>query len=575
MNKRLRFVVVLFFLGLGAYFLLPTVKWYFITPQEKKILANGSKEEIQKYAKKAASEELETLTALVDESPDASFPEQIDFLIPLAKENCKLEGKDYPAQWTVKTVLQQFRSGREVFKALEEHYRQEIMDLKELKERTLLLGLDLAGGLSVVVKADEESLAARLEKDAPSQEDLEEAIALAMEILNNRIDRFGVIEPSIRKQSSDQILIEVPGEADPERVSSFLMGKGSLNFHIVDDAAGAKIAAYVAANPGAVFEDGRPADPNLLDAGLKVLGFYKKDSYGIDRFQRYVVVREEIGLGGDHIESADTVPDQITGQPNVTFLLDAEGGEIFYKFTSANEGKTLAVVMDDKVKAAARISEPIRDSVRITGFDTAEARDLELVLRTAALPVDLEIINQQSVGASLGKDAIAAGLDAILYGFIAVFLFMLIYYKGAGLVADLALILNLIFIVAILSSFNMTLTLTSIAGLILNVGMAVDANVIIFERIREELALGKSRAAAVEAGFKKAFWTVMDANITTFIAAIFLSQLGKGPIKGFAVTLAVGIVCSLFTAIFVSRLIFDFGTDVLKRDKISIAWGRK
>ena len=574
MNKRLRFVVVLFFLGLGAYFLLPTVKWYFLTPQEKKTLANGSKEEIQKYAKITASDDLETLTVLVKDDPDASFPEDISFLIDQAKENYKLEKKGIPSEWTVKTVLQGFQSGNEVFNALEQYYRDSILGLKEMKNKTLLLGLDLSGGMSVVVQADEDSLAERL-GETPSDQDLQQAITLAMEILNNRIDKFGVTEPSIRKQSNDQILIEIPGEVDPERVNSFLMGKGTLNFHIVDDAATTRIAQYVAANPGAVFEDGRPSDPNLLEAGLKVLGFYKKDSYGIDQFQRYIVINEEVGLEGSHIQQADTIADQVTGQPNVIFNLDSDGGEIFYKFTSDNTGKTLAVVMDDKVKAAARISEPIRDSVRITGFDSSEANDLELVLRTAALPVDLEIINEQAVGASLGGDAIESGLRAIMYGFIAVFIFMLIYYKGAGLVADLALILNLIFIVAILSSFNMTLTMTSIAGLILNVGMAVDANVIIFERIREELALGKSRAAAVEAGFKKAFWTIMDANITTFIAAIFLSQLSKGPVQGFAVTLAVGIVCSLFTAIFVSRLIFDFGTDAMKRETISIGWGRK
>ncbi|OQY35056.1 MAG: protein translocase subunit SecD [Spirochaetaceae bacterium 4572_59] len=571
MNKRMRFVVVLFFLGLGAYFLLPTVKWYFITPQDKKTLANGSKEEIQKYAKITAAEDLETLTAMVKDDPDAVFPEEISFLIDQAKENYKLEKRDIPSTWTVKTVLQGFQTGNEVFSALEDHYRNDVLGLKEMKDKTLMLGLDLSGGMSVVVQADEESLAERLGR-TPSEADLQEAITLAMEILNNRIDKFGVTEPSIRKQSNDQILIEIPGEVDPERVNSFLMGKGTLNFHIVDDAATSRIAQYVASNPGVVFEDGRPSDPDFLEAGLRVLGYYKKDSYGIDQFQRYIVVTEEIGLEGSHIQQADTIADQVTGQPNVIFNLDAEGGEIFYKFTSDNTGKSLAVVMDDKVKAAARISEPIRDSVRITGFDTNEANALELVLRTAALPVDLEIINEQAVGASLGSDAIDAGLRAIFYGFIAVVVFMFLYYKGAGLIADLALILNLVFIVAILSSFNMTLTMTSIAGVILNVGMAVDANVIIFERIREELALGKSRAAAVEAGFKKAFWTVMDANITTFIAAIFLSQLGKGPIQGFAVTLAVGIICSLFTAIFVSRLIFDFGTEVLKREKISIAW---
>ncbi len=574
MNKRLRFIVVLFFLALGAYFLFPTAKWYFGTPEEKKVLANGSKEQIRNYAKVEASDDLATLVELVKDSPDAEFPAEMDFLVSEAKANYKLEKRDMPDSWTVKTVLAGFQSGNEVYSALETYYRDDILGLKSMKDKTLLLGLDLSGGMSVVVEADETSLESRLGR-APSEDDLREALTLAMEILNNRIDRFGVTEPQIRRQSNNQILIEIPGEVDPERVNSFLMGKGSLNFHIVDDAATTRINQYAAQNPGETFENGRPSDSSVLEAGLLVRGFYKKDNYGIDQFMSYTVVSEEVGLPGEHIKEANVIADQITGQPNVIFQLDSEGGEIFYKFTSDNTGKTLAVVMDDKIKAAARISEPIRDSVRITGFDSSEANDLALVLRTAALPVDLQVTNETAVGASLGSDAIDAGLKAIFFGFIAVFVFMLIYYKGAGLIADIALLLNLVFIVAILSSFNMTLTMTSIAGIILNVGMAVDANVIIFERIKEELRLGKSRAAAIEAGFKKAFWTVMDANITTFIAAIFLSQLGKGPIQGFAVTLAVGIVCSLFTAIFVSRLIFDFGTEVLGKDKVGIAWGLK
>ncbi|MDC7234823.1 MAG: protein translocase subunit SecD [Spirochaetales bacterium] len=574
MNKRLRFIVVLFFLGLGAYFLYPTVQWYFNTSEEKKVLANGSKEQIRNYAKVEASEDLDTLVELVKESPDAEFPADIDFLVSVAKDNYKLEKRDMPDSWTVKTVLAGFQSGNEVYSALESYYRDDILGLKEMKNRTLLLGLDLSGGMSVVVEADQDSLEDRLGR-APTDDDMQEALTLAMEILNNRIDTFGVTEPQIRKQANNQILIEIPGEVDPERVNSFLMGKGSLNFHIVDDAATTRMTQYAMQNPGETFENGRPADPDVLEAGLLVYGHYKKDSYGIDQFQRYVVISDEVGLDGQYIEQANVIADQVTGQPNVIFNLSGEGGEIFYKFTSDNTNRTLAVVMDNKVKAAARISEPIRDSVRITGFDSDEANDLALVLRTAALPVDLEVTNETAVGASLGSDAIAAGLNAILYGFIAVFVFMILYYKSAGIIASVALILNLVFIMAILSSFNMTLTMTSIAGIILNVGMAVDANVIIFECIKEELRLGKSRAAAVEAGFKKAFWTVMDANITTFIAAIFLSQLGKGPIQGFAVTLAVGIVCSLFTAIFVSRLIFDFGTEVLKKDKVSIAWGLK
>lgn len=574
MNKRLRFIVVLFFLGLGAYFLYPTVQWYFNTPEEKKTLANGSKEQIRNYAKIEASKDLDTLVELVKDSPEADFPADIDFLVSVAKDNYKLEKRDMPDSWTVQSVLAGFQSGTEVYSALEDYYRDDILSLKDLKNKTLMLGLDLSGGMSVVVEADMDSLEERLER-TPTEDDMKEALSLAMEILNNRIDKFGVTEPQIRKQSNNQILIEIPGEVDPERVNSFLMGKGNLNFHIVDDAATSRIAQYALQNPGETFENGRPSDTSILEAGLLVYGHYKKDSYGIDQFQRYVVISEEVGLDGQHIEQANVIADQVTGQPNVIFNLDSEGGEIFYKFTSDNTNNTLAVVMDDKVKAAARISEPIRNSVRITGFDSGEANDLALVLRTAALPVELEVTNETAVGASLGNEAIDAGLKSILLGFIGVFIFMILYYKGAGIIADFALILNLIFIVAILSSFNMTLTMTSIAGLILTVGMAVDANVIIFERIKEELRLGKSRSAAVEAGFKKAFWTVMDANITTFIAAIFLSQLGKGPIQGFAITLAVGIVCSLFTAIFVSRLVFDFGSEVLKKDKMSIAWGLK
>ena len=233
----------------------------------------------------------------------------------------------------------------------------------------------------------------------------------------------------------------------------------------------------------------------------------------------------------------------------------------------------MAIVLDDRVKAGAVIQEPIPSGqVRMTGFDRQEASDLALVLRTAALPVELSIDNQQAVGASLGEDSIRQGLKAITLGFILVVAFMIVYYKGAGFIADIALLMNLFLMVAVLSAFNLTLTMTSIAGLILTVGMAVDANVIIFERIKEEYRLGKTAEASVNAGFKKAFWTIMDANVTTFIAAIFLSQLGTGPIQGFAYTLAVGIVCSMFTALFVSRLLFDFSLGLSAGKRLSISW---
>ncbi|MDR2803820.1 MAG: protein translocase subunit SecD, partial [Treponema sp.] len=201
-----------------------------------------------------------------------------------------------------------------------------------------------------------------------------------------------------------------------------------------------------------------------------------------------------------------------------------------------------------------------------------ESNNLAMILRSAALPVELEVANQQTIGASMGEDTIYRGLYALLGGLAAVMVFMLLFYKTSGVNAVIAQIFNIFIMFSILSALNFTLTLPSIAGFILTIGMAVDANVIIFERIKEELLLKKTRKAAVEAGFNKAFWAIMDANITTFIAAIFLSQLGSGPIQGFAVSLAIGVFSSVFTALFVSRLIFDFSTDVLKSQKVSISW---
>jgi len=573
MSIRFRFLVILLFIGLAGVLLSPTIKWYFFTPEDRQTLANGSKEQIREYAKKQAAVDLEELKDLVVSSPDKEIADTYAYLVATAKKNYKLEKREVPSPWTVKNTLEGFSSANEVFASLESFHREDIMDLKEMKNKILQLGLDISGGLSVTIEAEEENLAERLGRE-PTAAEKEEAITLAMEILNNRIDKFGVTEPQIRKQANNQILIEVPGEVDQETVNSFLSGKGTLNFHIVNDEASNSIKDILRNNPGEVFTNGRPADDSLLPEDVVVMGVYKKDSYGVDELTSYLAVTKVPGLDGTHIESALVRRDTITNQPEVIFELDSEGGELFYELTSTNVNKRLAIVMDGKIKESApNISEGIRNSVRMTGFDNSEAQGLSLVLKTAALPINLNVIDEQQVGASLGSDAIRTGIWAMIWGFAAVIVFMIVYYKGAGLVATFALILNLLFIMAILSTFKMTLTMTSIAGLILNVGMAVDANVIIFERIREELRLGKPRAAAVDAGFKKAFWTVMDANITTLIAAIFLSQLGKGPIAGFAVTLAVGIVCSLFTAIFVSKALFSFGTNVLKKEKISIGWG--
>jgi preprotein translocase subunit SecD len=552
MTKMMRLLLVLVFVGLGAVFLYPTVSWYFFTDQEMKTLANGTREEIRLWSEQKAFDALAEIEELSKDADAVSrpIPEEYGFLRGVAKENYRLADEDVPKDWTLGEVLNGFRNFDQVRLALEDTYRQRVLDLKEMKGRILALGLDLSGGLSVVLEPDFAALE-EASTEVLSAEDKTAALESALEVINNRIDTFGVTEPQIRRQLDDSILIEIPGEADPERVNSFLMGRGSLGFYIVDDDGTEAIRAYTAS--GGRIEDGRPVEEGILAEGLQVLGYFTKDSYGIDQFNSWIVVNNTPGLDGKHIREARPETDQNTLQPIVTFRLDAEGATIFQRLTSENVQKYMAVVLDDKVKAYALITEAIPGgSVRVTGFDYSEANDLAVVLRTGSLPIELGVRTLQSVGASLGADTIQAGLRAILIGFGLVFVFMALWYKGAGLIADLALAINLFLLTALLSSFNFTLTMTSIAGLILTVGMSVDANVIIFERIKEELRLGKSRGAAVDTGFRKAFWTVMDAQITTLIAALFLSQLGKGPVQGFAVTLAWGIGCSLFTALFVS-----------------------
>jgi len=571
MSKRVRLLLILALAALAFWFLLPTIRWYFMVPAAQRELSSGSRTQIRLYAERKAAEVLKELQAAGAQDP---LPEQYSFLIEEARQTYKTQAREVPKQWTVEDLLRGYLGRAEMLKALEDHYREEILGLKELKDRTIQLGLDLRGGMRVLIRANLEELE-RSSGQTLSAAEREDAMRRALEVLNNRIDQFGVTEPQIRRQGEDLILVELPGDADRERMNRFILGKGVLNFHIVDEEALSAFRLYQEQHPGEfIGPQGEILQPDILPKGTLLRGVFTKDAYGVDQLRGFTVIAEEAGLSGNYIRDARVSADQITGRPVVNFFLTAEGGDIFYKFTGDNVNRTLAVVLGDKVKAQARIAEAIRDQVRVTGFDREEANDLALVLRTGALPVPLEVINQQVVGASLGEDAIRVGVRAAGIGFAAVLLFMLIFYKGAGLIADLALLLNVYFVTAILSVFNFTLTLPAIAGLVLTVGMAVDANVLIFERMKEEYRLGKSAKATVKAGFDKALWAIADSNITTFMAAIVLSQLGKGPVQGFAVTLAVGVVASMFTALVMSRLIYDFLIDVLHVSHLHLAWRR-
>ncbi len=574
MSKFQRLLIVVAVVAVSFAFLWPTVNWYWLTPKADKALAVGSREQIREYARSMAITDLNALKASVASGDQAQMDAQ-KFAVDIQASTAtyKTARKAIPSSWTAKSVLAAFVSEKAAYDAVESIYRTRVLDLKAQQKKAVKLGLDLSGGMSAVIQADLDALSKKVGHTLSAAERAD-AMKRAIESLNSRIDKFGLTEPTIRQQGDDQIYIEVPGAADPENINSILMGRGKLAFHIVDDAATAKLATYLETNPLGVDEKTMTvADSSIVPAGFVIRKFYKKDSYGLDEFTgRYMIINEVPGLDGTHITNASTSTDSITGQPETVFQLDKEGGEIFYKMTSAHVHETMAVVLDDKVKAGATISEPIRDSVRMTGFSADESANLALVLRTAALPVELTPVNTQAIGSSLGEDAVHSGILAVTIAFALVIGFMLLYYKGAGINTAIAELVNLFIMVGVLSAFGLTLTLPSIAGFVLTIGVSVDANVLIFERIKEELREGKGRIASIRAGFVKAFWTIVDSHLTNLIAALFLAQLGSGPIQGFAISLAIGTVCSLFTSLFLSHLIFDFETDVLKVKHVSISW---
>jgi preprotein translocase subunit SecD len=570
MSKRYRSAIILVIVAVCFVFLTPSIRWYFLTSPEDKTLALQSREQIKNYASRTALADLNELVAVAKEG--GPVPDKLAFLLKNAKKLYKDRGVKAPENLDARTVLGAFYSRDFCLDAIETEHRDKIFALKDLQKNAVQLGLDLSGGLSIVLEANLAALETRVGHSL-SEAEREDAVNRALEVLNNRIDQFGLTEPVIRRQGANQIYVEIPGAADPERINDIIMGKGSLAFHIVDQEALTAFNAYYQQHPTTTFdEQGNLIDPSIIPGDTEILGVFTKDRYGLDQAAGWTAIKKDVGLDGNHITSALVDRNDLDGKPEVTVTLDAEGGNIFYALTSANIGKPMAIVLDRRVKSQATIQAAIRDQVRITGFSVDEANNIALTLRTAALPVELEVSNQQQIGASMGEDAIRQGVFAVTGGLAAVMLFMLLYYKASGLNAVIAQILNMFFMFSILSAFHYTLTLPGIAGFILTIGMAVDANVIIFERMKEELLLGKSRRSAVTSGFDKAFWAIMDSNITTFIAALFLSQLGSGPIQGFAVSLAVGVLSSVFTSLFVSRLIFDFGTDVLKSKKLSVSW---
>ena len=386
----------------------------------------------------------------------------------------------------------------------------------------------------------------------------EQSVNQAQETIRSRVDELGLTEPTIQRQGlttgSDMIIVELPGVENPERVKNILKTTALLEWKLVKAGPAPDRETLLADFGSKVPEDLMVirGDPRRKEGG-------------------YYLVTQVAPVTGKDLRDARPSVDE-WNNPAVLFSFNADGARRFAKLTSENIGKPLSIILDGKIQEVATIEDRISDSGILRGKFTQEsAEDIALVLRAGALPASIKYLEERTIGPSLGADSIRKGLSAIFIALILVLMFMVFYYRLSGINAIIALTLNIIILMGTLAYFKAVLTLPGIAGIILTIGMAVDANVLVFERIREELSSGKGILSSIAAGFSRAFKTILDANVTTIIAAIFLFQFGTGPIKGFAVTLIIGITASMFTAVFVSHLIFDvFHAKRKKREKLSI-----
>ncbi len=605
-NNGFKLGTIALFLGLTLYYLFPTIQWNLeqrhmenMTESEKVQYESENRAKLQDLRQNALSlgldlqggmyVTLEVGTAqLVSELAGDYADEELEEIINVARERAFEERTDF-----IDEFVEEFES-RDSDAMLSRYFRS---DAAEITRRST-----------------NEEITAYLEDQQAA------AVDRAMEIIRSRVDRFGVTEPSILQQGSNRIVVELPGVDDEQRVRDLLRGTARLEFRLTPEPeeinnTKERFAEYfgnlleeqeqdtTAADTAQVSTDEGDDVPNLLEVfdlrGSNQYSFgYAAETdtaavnywlsqeevqdmiprnmellWGAQPFAtdnglelyEMIAVRDQIELTGDVISEARVAFDPATNVPEVSMTMDSEGARRWARITGANIGKPVAIVLDGYVYSYPTVRSKInngRSSISGLGGQT-EAADLVNILMSGALPAPLDIIEERTVGASLGEASIQAGLYSVLFGLTVVAIFMIIYYRTGGGIADLALIINIIFILGILAAFQATLTLPGIAGIVLTIGMAVDANVLIFDRIREELRGGKTIRAAIENGYSNAMSAIVDANVTTFFVGIILYSFGVGPIKGFAVTLMAGIVASLFSAIVITRVIVDY----LTRDK--------
>ena len=430
----------------------------------------------------------------------------------------------------------------------------ELNSYKRLRSESVSLGLDLQGGIRIVLLADFEGYARKLNKtvDDLTTEEKTDAMDRLLNRLRDRVDLFGVSEVGIRKQGDSSVVIELPGARDPDRIKSVVLSQGELNFHLVDRESSSTIVENdlvlgVFTNAAKV-----PTD------NLQLYFYNDKDDFGRRLRGEPVFLKKEVGLSGDALKSANVGSGEF-GEITVEFELNREGSDAFGNLTADNIGELLAIVLDGKVISAPNINQEIKGGRGVISgsFTLDEAQDLAKILKEGALPLSVTVVEEEIVGQSIGADSVHAGTLALSMAFILVSIFMIISYRASGAIATVAMLFNVVLTIAVLSPLRFTLTLPGVAGLILTIGMAVDANVIILERIKDELKRKPLVADAIISGYDRAFGTIFDSNITTIIVAFILWMFGSGPVQGFAITLFFGILINLFTAVFITRYIYE------------------
>lgn len=584
--------LIVAFLALTTWYLLPTIQWSL----EQSYMEDLSESELAQYQEDNADRLQNMRENTLSLGLDLQGGMHVTLEVGTPQLIRELAGEDADT-----LLINVINEARETALANDTDFIDEMVTEFETRDPNARLSRYYRNdAMDITRRSTNAEIAAFLKSQRDS------ALDRAIEIIRNRVDRFGVTEPSIVKQGSNRIVVELPGVEDKQRVRDLLQGTARLEFRLAADAqefqtfgqqvfelfeqapdtssdslntmgsTNPLLDALSPAQSPYVLGYATPEDTarvmDLMDSTMvqqmmprnTTVMWSAKPLPGTESQELYqlIGVRTQIELTGDVIEDASVQFDPATNVPEVSMSMNSEGARTWARITGANIGKPVAIVLDGYVYSYPNVNSKISGgSSSITGLENLEeAQDLVNILLSGALPAPLDILEERTVGATLGEASIEAGLNSVLIGLVIVAIFMIVYYRVGGTIADLALILNIIFILGILGAFKATLTLPGIAGIVLTIGMAVDANVLIFDRIREEQRSGKTLKAAIEAGYANAMSAIIDANVTTFFVGLILFSFGVGPIKGFAVTLMAGIVASLFSAIIITRVIVDYLT---------------